>query len=158
VIIGVMSDTHGDAGSIKEAVKRLASAEMWLHAGDYSQDAHRLAKLAGVPVLAVAGNCDGQVNANTDEFVPAGGKTIWVTHGHRYHVKHNLHELEWWGRQYEADIIVYGHTHVADIQWCEGRLIFNPGSAARSRWNLSPSFGVIEISSNEGITARIIQL
>lgn len=158
MIIGVISDTHGDVDSIKKAVEKLVSADMWLHAGDYSRDARRLELLVNVPVVAVAGNCDGKAYAKIDEFVNAGGKTVWVTHGHRYHVKLGLHELEWWGRQYEADIIVYGHTHVADIKWQEGKLIFNPGSAAYSRWNSSSTFGAIEISPDGNITARIIEL
>lgn len=158
MIIGVISDTHGDAESIKKAVKKLDSADMWLHAGDYSQDARHIELCASVPVVAVAGNCDGQTTARVDEFINVSGKTLWITHGHRYRVKHGLDQLVYWGQQYEADIIVYGHTHVADIKWQQKTLILNPGSAAYSRWNPTSTFGAIELSPEGNITARIIDL
>jgi len=57
--IGVISDTHGDAAAIRRVVAAVGPVDMWLHAGDYSKDANILAALTGLPVTAVAGNCDG---------------------------------------------------------------------------------------------------
>lgn len=155
--IGVISDTHGDRASIKQAVKVVPNADMWLHAGDYSQDAAYLASLVAVPVFAAKGNCDGQTSAKIDEFVEAAGKKIWLTHGHRYSVKQGTGDLIEWGMQYEVDIIIYGHTHIPDQLWCEGLLIFNPGSAAEPRVGFG-TCGVIEITNEGKVRGQIIEI
>lgn len=130
MIIGIISDTHGSKKSIEYAVEAVPDAEYWLHAGDYSQDADYLAKLAGVPVRAASGNCDGyDTPAKNDEYLTLEGKEIWITHGHHYCVKENLRELRYWANQYEADIIVFGHTHIPLIERYDSRYFINPGSA-----------------------------
>jgi len=155
--IGVISDTHGDRASINQAVKVVPNADLWLHAGDYSQDAVYLAGLVTVPVFAAKGNCDGQTSAKVDEFIEVAGKKIWLTHGHRYSVKQGAGDLIEWGRQYEVDIIIYGHTHIPDQLWHEGLLIFNPGSAAEPRAGFG-TCGVIEIANDGKIKGQIIEI
>ncbi|MDR3592398.1 MAG: metallophosphoesterase [Negativicutes bacterium] len=147
--IGVISDTHGNKASILRALEAAGPVDMWLHAGDYSQDAVFLAERSGVPVTAAAGNCDGSTTAKIDEFVTAGGKKIWLTHGHRYKVRERSAELGWWGRHYGVDIVIYGHSHVADVNWTEGLLLFNPGSTVHPRGGQSPSFGLLDISGDQ---------
>ena len=47
MIIGVVSDSHGDIESLKAMLRypEAAQAEMWLHAGDYAADADALEEL-----------------------------------------------------------------------------------------------------------------
>lgn len=156
--IGVMSDSHGDREAIRQAVARGGPVDCWLHAGDHCQDAVFLGMIVSVPVIAVAGNCDGSAQAKPDEFLEALDKRIWLTHGHRYKVKRNQDELIWWAGQYEADIVVYGHTHVADILRQDQVLAFNPGSVAFPRDGGPPSFGFIEIVSGRNPEAQIVYL
>ncbi len=153
--IGVVSDSHGDRNALLKAVKVAGPIDLWLHAGDYSQDAEALAA-TGVSVFAVAGNCDGASAAKPDEFTSAANKNIWLTHGHRYHVKNGLQELTWWARHYEVDIAVYGHTHIPEIISTDQLLIVNPGSIARPRWAY-PTFAIISIL-NQAATAEIIEV
>lgn len=155
--IGVISDTHGDCSAVEKAAAAVGPADLWLHAGDCSQDGEFLRDLTGVPVIAAKGNCDGSGDAKVDEFFEVAGKAFWLTHGHRYRVKQGLSELKWWGRQYQVDVVVYGHSHISDIVRDENLLIFNPGSAAypqQSRW---PTCGVIVINDN-CVEARIIEI
>lgn len=149
--IGVMSDSHGDLAAIRQGVNQIPDADMWLHAGDCSQDAEYLRSLVTVPVLAAKGNCDGHTAAKIDEFLEVEERKIWLTHGHRYGVKQGTQDLVEWGKDYEIDIIIYGHTHKADNRWCEGILLFNPGSS----YGGQPSWGVLEIYNGQ-ISARII--
>lgn len=155
--IGVISDTHGDHGAIRLAVQMIPDADVWLHAGDYSQDATYLARLVSAPVFAAKGNCDGLSTAKVDEFVEVAGKKIWITHGHRYSVKQSVAELVQWGKQYEVDVVVFGHTHLPDNQQCEGILIFNPGSAGEPRVGHG-TFGILEIDNKGTIIGYIIEL
>ncbi len=155
--IGVISDSHGSMTALRKAVAAAGPVDMWLHAGDYSQDASRLAALTGLPVTTVAGNCDGVTDAKVDEFVDAGGRKIWLTHGHRYHAKERANELVWWGRQYGVDVIVYGHSHIPERSWQDGILILNPGGAVHPRGGFPASCGVLTIAGGD-IKAEIIEI
>ena len=154
--IGVISDTHGSVQAIQKAVQAAGQVELWLHAGDYSQDGDALSRLTGVEVIAAKGNCDGAAEAKIDEFIQIGKVKIWLTHGHHYAVKQDEQELLWWGREFEANIIIYGHTHVPDCRWVENILIFNPGSAAHPRYG-GGTIGIIDIDG-EKVQAHIIEI
>ena len=84
MLIGVISDTHGDHGAIERAVTAAGTVDMWLHGGDYSQDSHYITKITGLPVIAVRGNCDGYPDAKVDEYIDVGAVKIWLTHGNRF--------------------------------------------------------------------------
>lgn len=155
---GVISDTHGDETAIRQAVSSIGKVDGWLHAGDYSQDGNKLAALSGKRIIVVKGNCDGAASANIDEFIDVAGKKIWLTHGHRYQVKQGIHELSWWARQYGADVVIYGHTHVPNIFWEGELLLFNPGSAACSNWNDNSTCGILEVDSEGNFSPRIIKI
>ncbi|MEN6412770.1 MAG: metallophosphoesterase [Veillonellales bacterium] len=155
---GVISDTHGDEAAIRQAVALIGEVDGWLHAGDYSQDGAVLAALTGQKIIAVKGNCDGAASANINEFIDVDGKKIWLTHGHRYQVKQGIHELSWWARQYEADAVIYGHTHVSNIFWDKELLLFNPGSAACFNWNDNSACGILEVDSAGNIIPRILKI
>ena len=153
---GVISDTHGNNRIIRQAIAAAGLVDGWLHAGDYSQDARWLVELSGLPVYVVAGNCDGRVDILIDEYIEAGGNKIWLTHGHRYGVKHGLQDIVWWGGQYEADVAVFGHTHVPYCDWYDNMLLFNPGSLAAPRYG-RPTFGLLTVEC-DGITGQIIEV
>lgn len=147
--IGVISDTHGSRADIRRAVSAAGEVDLWLHAGDYSQDARYLVEVSGKEVVAVAGNCDGRTEAKIDEFVDIGGKKVWLTHGHRYQAKERCRELTWWAGQYGADIVIYGHSHIPDISWSGSILLFNPGSVAHPRGGFPASCGRLEVVDGE---------
>lgn len=151
--IGVISDTHGDQSAIRQVVKSAVNVDMWLHAGDCSQDAEYLRNLVSVPVIAVRGNCDGHTTANIDEFVEVDDIKIWLTHGHRYGVKQSRQDLVRWGKYHQVDAVIYGHTHIPDNHRSEGILVFNPGSAHSSR----ATYGILNINDGQFV-GDIIQL
>ncbi|MBP2645947.1 MAG: phosphodiesterase, family [Firmicutes bacterium] len=146
--IGVISDTHGHTSTIKRAIDIVGQVDMWFHAGDHSRDSQVLAKLSGLPVVAVAGNCDGSSDAKVDEFIDIDNKRIWLTHGHRYQRGELTETLVWWARQYGVDAVVYGHSHVPTMLRLEDVLVFNPGSAALPRGGSHASCGVLLVTQN----------
>lgn len=157
ITVGVISDTHGSMSAIKKAVDFCKNADIWLHSRDHCRDAELLTKLTGSQVFSVCGNCDGiSSSAGVDEFINVGDRKIWLTHGHKYNVKHSPAELAVWAKQYAADIVIYGHTHTADITWLEAVLLFNPGSVAYPRGK-APTCGKLEIGRN-GIKPKVILL
>jgi putative phosphoesterase len=54
----------------------------------------------------------------------------------------------------QADILLFGHTHIPDIAEKDRCIIINPGSASDPRGNSNESYAVIEISDGR-ISARI---
>lgn len=141
MLIGLISDTHGLLRP--EVHSALAGVELILHAGDVG-GAEILDELALIaPVRAVYGNTDAPWDGG---LVPAieielGGLRVHVSHGHEVGkaTPANL------AKAYDADVIVYGHTHIQKISRVDGRLIVNPGAAGARRFNLEPSVGLLTI-------------
>ena len=155
--IGVISDTHGRGIMVKQAVKALPDMDLWLHAGDNSQDVRFFEGLTTAPVVAAAGNCDGyHATAKLDEFLSVAGKNIWLTHGHRYEVKYGTRELIEKAHALAVDVVIYGHGHIPDITWDDDLLVLNPGSAGFPRGNI-PTCALLVIDQGK-ITAQIIDI
>lgn len=155
--IGLISDTHGDGAAMRKTVKQAGPVELWLHAGDHARDAEYLHDLTGMPFYAASGNCDPRSADPPDQFIQLEGWHIMLTHGHRYQVKHGLRELIWWAKQYEANVVIFGHTHKPVVEQGAGLMIINPGSPSMPRGGSIASFGILELSST-GMNPVIVEL
>ena len=81
--------------------------------------------------------------------------------GIRIHVSHG-HELgsptpEKLAGQYDADVVIYGHTHRQLITRFGQRLFVNPGSAGARRFNLLPSVARLTVANGKA-EVQIIDL
>ncbi len=151
--IGLISDTHG---LVRAGVHTaLAGVELILHAGDVGGDAilDELELIA--PVLAVYGNTDAVTDSRLTESAECrvGGMRIHMSHGHELGVPTPAKLLE----RYDADVIVYGHTHRQLVMRGDGRLVVNPGAAGARRFKLEPSVGVLTVA-NGVADVEIIEL
>jgi putative phosphoesterase len=125
-------------------VRHFAGVDHILHAGDIGKS-EVIAKLEKIsPVTAVSGNVDG--------FEASGFPVEQVIElgGHRIALYHRLYEngkLTRDGAQFlkrtTPDICVYGHTHQPKVEWREGVLLFNPGSAGPKRFHLPRVLGLL---------------
>ncbi len=157
--IGITGDTHGHIQAIRQLLTVVEPVDYWLHTGDYSQDARFLVAETMLPVLTVAGNCDKPIGiANLDEFLVLEDKRIWLTHGHRYMKDYKIEEMVWWARKLEADIVVFGHTHVPLIKWFGDTLLINPGSLVLPRGDEGPTYAVLTLQEGKKPTAKIFSL
>lgn len=138
--IGLISDTHG---LLRPGVHdALAGVDLILHAGDVGGDdvLRELAIIA--PVRAVHGNTDP-----ADPHLPLlitleiGGLLIHVSHGSEVGSLTPAKLLA----TYEADVIVYGHTHRQLVTRSRNRLVVNPGAAGARRFDLKPSVARLTI-------------
>lgn len=142
MVIGLVSDTHGLVRP--EIFGALAGVELILHAGDVGGTGVLDELRAIAPVQAVYGNVDPPGDPNLSPSIE------WVADGARIHVSHG-HELgspspERLLARYDADVIVYGHTHKALVHRAGARLVVNPGAAGPRRFNLKPSVARLEIA------------
>lgn len=155
--IGVISDTHGRLAPGREAVSLMGDIQFLIHAGDHYHDALILGQEFQLPITAVVGNCDPGVNGPKEELIEAGGVRILVTHGHLFRVKSGLLNLYLRAREFGVEMVIFGHTHVPEIEFYDGVCLFNPGSASRPRHGRAPTFGVLEIEAGKPVP-RIINL
>lgn len=152
-VIGLISDTHGLLRS--DVFTALAGVDLILHAGDVGGE-DILDELAAIaPVHAVYGNTDPaghpRLEARIDRDVD--GVTIHVSHGHEVGSPTPEKLLA----AYEADVIVYGHTHKALIARHGERLVVNPGAAGPRRFHLLPTIGLLRIHGGRA-DAELISL
>lgn len=143
MIVGLISDTHGLVRA--DVHTALAGVDLILHAGDVGGQAilDELALIA--PVRAVYGNTDPLGEPGLEEAIDItiDGVRIHVSHGHET----GRPTPEALAAAYDADLIVYGHTHRQRVDRIGGRLVVNPGAAGARRFDLLPSVGIARIAA-----------
>lgn len=134
-VVGLISDTHGQLRP--EVHTAFAGVELILHAGDVggSEILRELELIA--PTRAVYGNTDPAGDPDLAERIDVeiGGVRIHVSHGHEVGSPTPAKLLA----RYDADVIVYGHTHKQLVVQADGRWVVNPGAAGPRRFDLEPS-------------------
>jgi putative phosphoesterase len=138
--IGVISDTHGLLRP--EALAALKGADQILHLGDVGDIniLNALSELA--PVTAVRGNVDTYgpcAELAADEVVEVSGHSLYLLH--------NLAELDLNPKAGGFAAVLYGHSHQPSIEWKDGVLYFNPGSAGPRRFQLPVTLGWLDIAA-----------
>jgi putative phosphoesterase len=152
VVVGLISDTHSLIRA--EALAALHGVELILHAGDVGGE-RVLRELRGIaPVHAVIGNTDDPASGLPRRLdLALGGLRICVTHGHEL----GSPKPETLASSYDADVIVFGHTHRPVIDTVGATLVVNPGAAGPRRFNLQPSVGLLRIEQQRA-SAEILPL
>lgn len=129
----IVSDTHGVHRNYDKVIEREGKIDMLLHMGDIEGGELYIENTAGCPVYMVAGNCDFYSVLPDEEEVQIGDYKILMTHGHRYYVARGTELLKKEAEMRGAQIAMYGHTHVPDID-IEGDVkVINPGSLSFPR-------------------------
>lgn len=153
----VISDTHRQQKELIEKLRELDKADLILHLGDNVEDGENLAKIFGVETLIVRGNGDFDPEYPYDRLIDVEGRRIFMTHGHRYNARSGFMSLYYKGLENQADIVLYGHTHIPVNVNEKGIIIMNPGSPSLPRQiERIETFGLIEI--NDDIKTEIINV
>jgi len=144
----VASDTHRSLYEISLLSKVISEADIFIHLGDYNEDVEALTRFFHGQTYAVRGNCDGWSSVPLERIEIIGNKKVFITHGHRYGVKSSYTTLLHKAKELKADIVLFGHTHLAELLLEDGIWLFNPGSPAMGRNGFS-SYGEINIIDGE---------
>ena len=96
-------------------------------------------------IYAVRGNCDSEVDQMVLEFpmmadyamLELNGKTIYATHGHRYH-REALPPMR------PGDILIHGHTHLPVAEAMGRCYLLNPGSVSLPKDENPNSYGILD--------------
>jgi putative phosphoesterase len=140
MLIGLISDTHGQMRD--SALRALQGVELILHAGDVGRRGVLDALRAVAPVHAVYGNVDARDGMLVDRFsTELAGQRIHMSHGHEL----GSPTPETLIARYDADVVIYGHTHRPLVQEVGPTLVINPGAAGPARFNLKPSVALLTL-------------
>ena len=142
----IVSDSHGRHYWLEEVVRRVGHIDMMLHLGDSEGWDDYIAGLVDCPLKIVAGNNDFFQGLDSELLFEIEGHRIFMTHGHRYGVNRGTDRLWYRGKELEADIVMFGHTHCPYLSEIDGITILNPGSISLPRQSpRTPSFILMEI-------------
>src|SRR4051812_9220486 len=153
MLVGLISDTHGLLRP--EVFTALDGVELILHAGDVGGRSI-LAELAAMaPVHAVYGNTDapGEPGLARSLGLDIDGVSIHVSHGHELGRPTADRLLA----RYDADVIVFGHTHRPLVEYCGTRLVVNPGAAGPRRFDVKPSVARLTVARDR-VAAEVVWL
>ena len=153
--IGVVSDTHRNKKYLEEVTgwltKRQRIATLY-HLGDDYEDVVDLAD-QGFEIIQVPGIYDPKykdsilARKQIDNIL---GLRILLVHFPEKDVTEDDRTV--------SDIILYGHTHKAELKLEDGLLLMNPGHLkAELDKQFKPSFGLLDVQ-NETVSAKIFNL
>ncbi|MCS7166441.1 MAG: metallophosphoesterase [Gemmatales bacterium] len=154
MLVGVISDTHGNQSAVAKALRLLASrkVECIIHCGDID-DVATLHMFAGTKLHLVFGNCDPPT-LQLDEIAHAlglqfhgrlgqlelGGARIAFMHGD------DRHRLDYLVRSGAYDFVFHGHTHQRRCVQVGATWVVNPGALARVA---VPTIALVDLPSQQ---------
>ena len=139
----VLSDSHGSVDRMALAVKQ-AKPDAILHLGDFIGDARKLhVHFPNIAFYMVKGNCDAYATGETEQLIALEDVRIYMTHGHMNNVKNGLSDFAYRAQEMDANIALYGHTHVANIQKIKNIWLMNPGQMGRHDNKRIATYGIV---------------
>ena len=175
MLIGLLSDTHiafPDQTLPTQIKDTFRGVDLILHAGDVWIP-WVLDELESVaPILVAMGDDDMESDFGNDsrlakrQVLSMEGITLWVTH-----IKPRYGLISRDGQSYSSlfsrqkqdpedppDVVVFGHSHFAEIENYKGVLLVNPGSPTLPTY--IPKLGTVGLLTvNSGqVEARLVQL
>lgn len=153
----VMSDSHGKSGTLIDIGLTHNDADAFLFLGDGWRDFDDFKSVFDKKLcVSVRGNCDFGYDGDDERTIYLGGKKILMAHGHTFSVKSGIGRMVAEAKRNNCDIMLYGHTHIANAEHRDGMYILNPGSAGHGGFG-GNSYGIIEIKPS-GILTSIVKL
>jgi uncharacterized protein len=149
-LIGVISDTHGLLRP--EAIEAMRGVEHILHAGDVGDPAILDSLRTLAPVTAVSGNIDAHGPCSD---LPA--TEVLTLRGQTFYMLHDRQTLDLDPAAAGFAAVISGHSHRPLIEWRQGVLYLNPGSAGPRRFTLPISLGLVTIRAN-ALQPRLVTL
>ena len=164
----VISDSHGRSDIMRAVIERFGEGkDALIFCGDGIGDLcacleagkknKKLAK-AFPPVVAFArGNGDypdfpfgdGEIKVPLHQFIKVAGMNLMVTHGHAEGAYYGMGRMCQTAIENQADVVLYGHTHIASRKEEELVHFINPGSCSHPRGGQKPSFAIVQIPGGQ---------
>lgn len=164
-----ISDSHGNIKLFEKLISKYGKdCDALIFCGDGFRDLLQLLYIADhnsdfkkeiPPVIAfVQGNNDSSscfltpdfsMQAPKNQVMTVCGKNIYITHGHREGVAFGFDNIGFEAQLSNANIVLYGHTHVPSSQMIGEYRFINPGSITFPRgYQHYPSFAILTIQGH----------
>ncbi len=157
----VISDSHGYPNFARKAIETEYPFDILAHCGDVQGSISSIVDDEfSYDVRVVRGNCDLGANLPKEEEFKAGFLSVWVTHGDEFGVKYeeDLKTLKTAAIRRNADIVLFGHTHYAEIVRDEetGIVLVNPGTICYPQFSSDKAtYAVITVTDDYKIIPEI---
>lgn len=146
----VVSDTHKDFDSLNNLILSNKDIQTIIHLGDGEEELFKVKEIFNDKnFINVQGNCDLNSTSPLTRIETINNKKIFMTHGHTYKVKIDVYNVIMAAKQENADILLFGHTHMPYIDIYDNLHIMNPGSLSGT----TKSYGIIDITDPQITTS-----
>ena len=140
--VGIISDTHRKIKKTKKAINHLLKngAEFIIHAGDIVEvEILDMLENSSVDYLAVYGNNDHHLVEHHEEYNLVQEPYYFNLAGLKFKLMHLPYYMA-----PDADVIVFGHTHIFQNEMNNGKLFLNSGEVCARKKPIS-EFAMLEI-------------
>lgn len=138
----VISDSHGDKYSLEKFTAKEKSTDMIIHLGDGLNEFEDIMLNSKITNYCAAGNCDFETTAPYTRIIIAADKRLFIAHGHTFDVKETYSKIIKIAESENADICLFGHTHMQYKSVINDMIMLNPGAV-----NYFNDYAVIEINN-----------
>jgi uncharacterized protein len=159
MLIGIMSDTHDNLVPTRQAIELFNNrrVEHVIHAGDYTSPfTLKLFKELKCTYTGIFGNNDGDklLLQERAEGNIHNQPYIFTLYNRKIIVMHEHHVVAALADSGHFDLLVYGHTHKADVRKVKTTLVVNPGEVGTWLYG-KPTVAIVDLDKME---AEIIEL
>lgn len=152
----VVSDTHRRIEPFIKDIEKYDDIDLIIHLGDMVADAKEIKSRVKFPLMVVRGNNDYEANNTSwNEILEIEGNKIFATHGHKEGIDFGVNTILRRAKELDANIVLYGHTHVFMDKIYDKIRLINPGSAGYDRSGEYESYIIMDINSKEIKVDRI---
>lgn len=142
----IVSDTHGRDEYLFQTLEKVRPIDLLIHLGDFEGSENYIKSIAACPVEMISGNNDFFNGLPEERIIKIGNYNVMITHGHRYGVYYNTHKIKEAAKTRQADIVMFGHTHIPMIDVKGSIWAINPGSISLPRQRKRvPTYIIMEI-------------
>lgn len=143
--IVVISDSHGNTGTLNKILGKEAPFDWLVHCGDGVNDLIHSDVRPGTGTLAVSGNIDLARGSTHERRLTEriGTRHFLITHGDLQGAHADFGGLVDEAKQHGCSVVLFGHTHRQYLG--KGRpVLFNPGPALNGLYGIILMNGGIE--------------
>lgn len=142
----IISDSHGLTEEIQEIRARHADhMDAMIHCGD-SELAFDHESLQGFQT--VRGNCDYDSKLPKEIITEVESLKFYVTHGHLHNIKTTLMNVKYSALECNANIVCFGHSHIAGAEMIDNILFINPGSIRLPRMRKERTYAILSVENS----------
>lgn len=169
VKILVVSDSHGSQSTLKRIIKKFGSiCDLLCFCGDGVQDLFSIIEESAYDstikdslpenICFVQGNGDQNsynlalssenislVSVPMNHNISICDMNIMLCHGHEYDVYYGMDNLYNASIASKANLVLFGHTHLSNVQTKYGVTLLNPGSCARPRGGTPHTLAIVTL-------------